>query len=218
VGDTAYVSFDPPDPNRVRENPGTGQRVLGLIFPGESFVVLDGPACANGWVWWKVRAHKDGLTGWTVEGSAGTYWLVPLATATPVAATLGITSAPRFFDFIACAQPCAADGSNATRTFPQRTTKLYARWYYENVPIGAHYVHMWKMNDREWVRYDCTWPGPEAGVAEISLSEPGGLHSGAWEVTILVNGNAVLREQPVVEGEWTLWTPAGTFNTCYGKN
>jgi hypothetical protein len=73
------------------------------------------------------------------------------------------------------------------------------------------------MNGNEWVRYDCAWPGPEVGIDDISLLEPDGLHSGTWEVTISINGNVLLREQVVVEGNWSYWSPAGVFNTCYGK-
>jgi hypothetical protein len=39
--------------------------------------ILDGPACKNQWVWWYVRAEKNGLVGWTAEGDAENYWLVP---------------------------------------------------------------------------------------------------------------------------------------------
>jgi hypothetical protein len=83
TGDRGMVTLDPPKSNRVRENAGTQFRILGQINPGETFVVLEGPACANGWNWWRVRAEKDGLTGWTAEGDAAIYWLVPIATVTP---------------------------------------------------------------------------------------------------------------------------------------
>jgi hypothetical protein len=206
------VAYDPPDPNRVREQAGLGSWVLGQIYPGETVTILEGPVCANGWVWWKVTSQETGLTGWTSEGDKNAYWLVPITTPTP-----GAALAPRIYGFLACAEPCRVDSSNATRTFSGGITKIYARWNYENIPIGAHYVRSWTMDGREWVRYDCLWPGPETGADEISLSEPGGLHSGTWEVTITVSNNVLLREQLVVAGNWNYWTPAGTFNTCYGK-
>ncbi len=77
IGDRAYVSYDPPDPNRVRAQPGTDASVLGRIYPGEEVLILDGPECANGWVWWKVQSLETGLTGWTSEGDLQAYWLVP---------------------------------------------------------------------------------------------------------------------------------------------
>jgi serine/threonine-protein kinase len=77
VGDRAYVSFDPPDPNRVRLGPGTQYAVLGQIMPGEYVTILEGPSCANNWTWWRVRSESSGLTGWTSEGDINDYWLVP---------------------------------------------------------------------------------------------------------------------------------------------
>jgi len=76
IGGYAYVSTDTPDSNRVRSGPGTDYTHLGNIDPGEAMEVLDGPVCADGYVWWQVRALMADLTGWTVE-SADSYWLVP---------------------------------------------------------------------------------------------------------------------------------------------
>lgn len=77
IGDHAYVSYYPPDPNRVRQQPNTQAAVLGKIYPGEEVIIVDGPACARNWVWWEVRSVEDGLTGWTSEGDSDNYWLVP---------------------------------------------------------------------------------------------------------------------------------------------
>ncbi|MEO0563323.1 MAG: SH3 domain-containing protein, partial [Chloroflexota bacterium] len=72
VGVLARVT--PGDPNTVREGPTTAAARLGSI-PGEGvFTVLDGPACADGFVWWQV--DHDGLVGWTVEGTPSEYWIV----------------------------------------------------------------------------------------------------------------------------------------------
>jgi hypothetical protein len=125
--------------------------------------------------------------------------------------------APRIYNFFVCSQPCDETGANASRTFPGGIKKIYARWSYENIPVGAQYTRAWTMDGQEWVRYNCTWPGPETGVDTVTLTEPDGLHSGTWEVTIAIDGVTLLREQIVVEGNWTFWTPAGEFNTCYGK-
>jgi serine/threonine protein kinase len=132
----------------------------------------------------------------------------------------GQTNSPapaRIHSFLSCAQPCTENGSNATRTFPAGAIRLYAQWKYENIPSGAHYVREWAMNGQTWIKYDCTWPGPASGIDEVTLKEPGGLHSGTWEVTIAVDGNVLLRERVMVEGNSTYWSPAGTFNSCYGN-
>jgi hypothetical protein len=78
VGMQAYVSYVPPLSNRVRSDAGTSERILGYIGPGEEITILDGPACANGWIWWKIRSSESGLTGWTAEGDQSDYWLVPM--------------------------------------------------------------------------------------------------------------------------------------------
>lgn len=78
IGDKAYVSKDPPLANNVRQRPYTEATILGRIQPGEEVTIIDGPSCSNRWVWWKVRAKKNGLTGWTSEGDASAYWLIPI--------------------------------------------------------------------------------------------------------------------------------------------
>lgn len=77
VGDYAKVSEDPPLSNRVRSKPNLSGTIEGLIKPGEEIVILDGPGCSSGWVWWRVRSTKTGLEGWTAEGDDEGYWLVP---------------------------------------------------------------------------------------------------------------------------------------------
>lgn len=77
VGDIAYVGFDPPLPNRLRREPNTASEVLGMLQPGERMEIIGGPVCSNQWIWWQVRVQATGLTGWTAEGDAANYWLVP---------------------------------------------------------------------------------------------------------------------------------------------
>jgi hypothetical protein len=77
VGDTAFVSFDPPLPNRVRSQPSMTGVYLGMLQPGERVEIIGGPVCANQSIWWEVRSKASGLTGWTAEGDSKAYWLVP---------------------------------------------------------------------------------------------------------------------------------------------
>lgn len=77
VGMRAYVSFDPPERNRVREAPNTTSATVGFIEPGEKMDILDGPECSNDWIWWWVRS-ETGVRGWTAEGDENDYWLVPV--------------------------------------------------------------------------------------------------------------------------------------------
>lgn len=76
VGDIAYVTKDPPVPNRVRKEANLQAEILGLVNPGASVRITGGPTCAEGWVWWQVE-NAD-LSGWTSEGDQETYWLIPL--------------------------------------------------------------------------------------------------------------------------------------------
>lgn len=78
VGMRAYVSYVPPLANRVRIEAGTHARILGHIQPGEEITILEGPGCANGWVWWRIRSLETSLTGWTSEGDRNDYWLIPM--------------------------------------------------------------------------------------------------------------------------------------------
>ena len=52
--------------------------IIGFIDPGEKIEIIKGPSCSNQWVWWKVKSLKNGEIGWTSEGDAENYWLVPV--------------------------------------------------------------------------------------------------------------------------------------------
>ena len=125
----------------------------------------------------------------------------------------------RFFDFQACLQPC--NGLNGTRSFRQRITEIFLQWKYENIPPKAHFVRTWTwtVNGKEWVRYDCTWPGPETGVMNVSLYDRDyGLPSGTWDLTIWINEQIVMHEQIVIEGNFDFWSPAEIPNgQCSGN-
>lgn len=78
IGGYASVSDDPPLDNRVRRGPGTGSEIVGYITAGHSMRVLDGPECADGYVWWKVQANRNSsVVGWSAEGDDSSYWLIP---------------------------------------------------------------------------------------------------------------------------------------------
>jgi len=65
-------------PNRVRSEPETGENILALIPAGTVVVVLEGPLCADGLVFWRVSSTViPGRMGWTAEGDGTEYWLEP---------------------------------------------------------------------------------------------------------------------------------------------
>jgi hypothetical protein len=133
-------------------------------------------------------------------------------TETPPPPEPSSTPSVRFFDFAACLEPC--DAGPETRTFPEGTWQIFFRWNHAGIPPGAHYVRSWTMDGLEWVRYDCAWDGPSAGTEEIRLYDEGGLHSGTWEITVTVDGQVVMRESVIVEGDNAYWDPAGVINAC----
>jgi len=77
----------PGDSNNVRGQPSRGAELIGAIPGGTAFNVLEGPVCADGLNWWRVET--DDITGWTVEGADGEYWIEPL----PLAEETSIESA-----------------------------------------------------------------------------------------------------------------------------
>jgi hypothetical protein len=65
-------------PNNVRETPAIGARKVGQIAPGGgAFNILEGPVCADGYVWYRVRMGTT-LEGWTAEGGNNEYWIEPM--------------------------------------------------------------------------------------------------------------------------------------------
>lgn len=74
------------------------------------------------------------------------------------------------------------------------------------------------MEGREWARYTCIWTGASSGTeTQVTISEPDGLHSGTWQVRILIDDVELVNEKFEVVGNWTFWEPGGNFDTCYGK-
>jgi hypothetical protein len=66
----------PGDPNNVRIQPSRASEVLDRVSAGNTFWVMAGPVCADGYVWWQVE--YSGIIGWTAEGDATDYWLAPV--------------------------------------------------------------------------------------------------------------------------------------------
>ena len=124
---------------------------------------------------------------------------------------------PRITDFTTCLNECLSDGSNHQTSFPVKSEIIYFRFEFEEFPVSAPYSRVWYKDGKEWVRYNCYWPGPESGVEEITLTDPLGLPSGTWNMVITINGVQVADETLTIEGSWNQWSPPGYFNSCYGK-
>jgi hypothetical protein len=61
--------------NNLRDRPTKAGELVGKLDAGTVFDVWDGPTCAEGLNWWRVRTAD--LFGWTPEGSGSDYWLEP---------------------------------------------------------------------------------------------------------------------------------------------
>lgn len=70
---------DSDDPINLRDGPGTSFSILSRIESGELFYVLDGPSCADGYAWFRVRYRGvNGVRiGWIAEGDFQAYYVEP---------------------------------------------------------------------------------------------------------------------------------------------
>jgi hypothetical protein len=77
VGDTACVAQIGTDVLQIRSAPAVeADNVVGRIGQGARMSVLDGPACADRYVWWQVQVD-DGPLGWVAEGRPENYFIEP---------------------------------------------------------------------------------------------------------------------------------------------
>ena len=66
-------------PNRVRSTPHVADdNIIGIIPSGQYAMIVDGPVCADGLVFWKIvsKSNPD-ASGWSAEGDGTTHWLAP---------------------------------------------------------------------------------------------------------------------------------------------
>ena len=73
----AFLTYDPPIPNRARIGPGLGYDAKGLVKPGQVMQLTSGPICSGESVWWKVVVKYTELTGWVAEADSEQYYLEP---------------------------------------------------------------------------------------------------------------------------------------------
>ncbi len=62
---------------RVRRQPSKAAREIAWLAPGVPVTLVDGPSCADGWIWWYISDDSGRIQGWTAEGDGHTPWLVP---------------------------------------------------------------------------------------------------------------------------------------------
>lgn len=67
VNQYGFVQEEPVLRNIMRLDPNSSSPEVNRINPGRSFLVLDGPECASGQIWWKIRDLSNDKEGWTRE-------------------------------------------------------------------------------------------------------------------------------------------------------
>ena len=75
-GMKAIVNPDPPLPDRVRISASRTGTVVDVVKPNHWMEILEGPACVEGKIWWKVHTQNN-IIGWTMEGDGIDHWLLP---------------------------------------------------------------------------------------------------------------------------------------------
>lgn len=76
VGDKARVTFSNGLSVRLRQQPRKSGEYIRSIPEGTLMDVIDGPECADSFLWWKIRL-TDGTEGWVAEGESDNYFLEP---------------------------------------------------------------------------------------------------------------------------------------------
>ncbi len=108
---------------KLRAEPRTTAAEIAVLPAGTGVRVLDGPACNDGFQWWRLFVAETGDEGWSAEGLADTYYLAPSAAPPPTPAAPvapPVESAPP--------DPSAAPGGeNADASCPGETAISYLR-------------------------------------------------------------------------------------------
>lgn len=83
-------------PVNVRQQATANSARVTQMAPGATFIIIDGPVCAENLVWWNIRA--DAVTGWAGEGANGVYWIEPtgnvVAQPTPTPEPAAVQTSP----------------------------------------------------------------------------------------------------------------------------
>jgi len=79
VGDMVLVTTTDGDPLILRSSPAAlGNNWVLKINKGIRLRVLDGPTCANNFVYWRVNMVDGMSSGWVAEGDSSLYYLAPV--------------------------------------------------------------------------------------------------------------------------------------------
>jgi hypothetical protein len=77
-GVEGYVLADDTRLVNVRRGAGTRSEIRDQMRIGETFTVMEGPECADGYAWYLVNYGGGGLEGWIAEGDDANYFVAPV--------------------------------------------------------------------------------------------------------------------------------------------
>lgn len=107
---------------KLRAEPRTTGEEIAVLPAGTTVRVLDGPACNDGFQWWRLFVVDTGDEGWSAEGLAAVYYLAPSAAPPPTPAF--VTNTPIPADAPAAATPIPGQ-ENVEATCPGETAVSY---------------------------------------------------------------------------------------------
>jgi hypothetical protein len=139
--------------------------------------------------------------------------LEPSETVIPETVQATVSPLPEIYNVHFCDRPCEEIGAVRISSAPEKTKMIYVQWSYRNMREGMKYTRVWSMDGREWIRYECTWQGPEEGMFNIALKEPMGLHSGTWVMTTTTEDRVLTEASIPILGDYDYWDPAG-YQVC----
>ncbi|MDX2162233.1 MAG: hypothetical protein SF162_12980 [bacterium] len=188
----------PGDPNNVRDQPSASGVRVGQIPGGGHFTVLEGPVCAEGYNWWRIQTAD--VSGWTVEGADGDYWVEPLPADAPPEFVPVIGTCPHIENRIAFA---------TTRTDPDPSGSTdYGQLITVNVD-GSAPCQLTELSGIDIVRHpieEIVW-SPDGSQIAFTMGT-GGFNSRIY----LINADGTnLRPLTTADGEFfaPVWSPDG---------
>jgi hypothetical protein len=72
------VTFTDGTPLRLRDAAGKTTKTLTTIKEGGQMMVVGGPQCVSGGIWWQVKLDSGSQVGWVLEGENNVYYVEPV--------------------------------------------------------------------------------------------------------------------------------------------
>jgi hypothetical protein len=85
------------------------------------------------------------------------------------------------------------EAQNPVTEYPRGTTRIIARWEYDNMEAGLEWGNTWLLDGEVFGDWDYEWQGGQSGawLSSISYTRGDPLESGDWEVQLYIEGELV---------------------------